>query len=90
MKKEYSKPGIIIEDFKLSQHIATCDGVTHETSFGSPQQWSATTCAWKGKGNILIFSTGLSKCVNIQLDEGKGFGQICYNNPSDGFVVFGS
>lgn len=32
MKKQYSKPGIIIEDFKISQHIASC-GAPHESQW---------------------------------------------------------
>ena len=36
MKKQYSKPGIIIEDFRLTQHIASCAGIKHENDMGTP------------------------------------------------------
>ena len=45
MKKQYSKPGIIIEDFKISQHIASC-GAPHESQWGSPLSGSPASCAW--------------------------------------------
>ena len=54
MKKQYSKPGIIIEDFKISQHIASC-GAPHESQWGSPLSGSPASCAWLGFLQVLVW-----------------------------------
>lgn len=89
MKKQYSKPGIIIENFKISEQIATCQGVQHNNSWGSPQQWSKTTCAWLDNRGFYIFIEGMKDCTKPVDPEGEFFG-ICYNNPSGKYIIFGS
>lgn len=89
MKKQYSKPGIIIEDFRLSQHIASCEGVKHSNSWGSPQQWSKSTCAWLDMRGMALFIEGMQACTKPVDPDGE-VGGICYNNPSGLYTIFGS
>lgn len=97
MKKQYSKPGIIIEDFKISQHIASC-GVPHASQWGTPLSGSPASCAWKDPFGAMVFTSTSGKlnslenpCSHLQLTEDKGkFGMYCYNNPADAIAVFGS
>ena len=95
MKKQYSKPGIIIEDFKISQHIASC-GAPHESQWGSPLSGSPASCAWLDPFNDRIFTStsmglGGNPCSDLQYKQENGkFDIYCYNNPEGGLAVFGS
>ena len=90
MKKQYSKPGIIIEDFKLAQHIANC-GVPHSSQWGTPLTTSPTSCAWQDSYGDKVFVMNSEYCTNFQYkDENGKFGQYCYNNPAGLQAVFGS
>ena len=95
LKKQYSKPGIIIEDFKISQHIASC-GAPHESQWGSPLSGSPASCAWLDPFNDRIFTStsvglGGNPCSDLQYKEENGkFDIYCYNNPEGGLAVFGS
>lgn len=90
MKKQYSKPGIIIENFRISEQIATCQGVQHNNSWGSPQQWSKKTCAWLDTYGRYLFIEEMDVCTK-PMDAEKGeVGGICYNNPSGLYAIFGS
>lgn len=89
MKKQYSKPGIIIEDFRLSEHIASCAGVNHENSHGSPQHWSKDTCAWLDVYGSYLFVDGMQACTK-PVDPNGDAGGFCYNNPENGYSIFGS
>lgn len=88
MKKQYSKPGIIIEDFTLSQHIASC-GVPHESQLGSPKHWSKTSCAWQDMYGRDLFIESMTVCTKPVAEDGEVNG-ICYNNPSGLVTIFGS
>ncbi|WP_455543005.1 hypothetical protein [Intestinibacter sp.] len=88
MKKKYIKPGIVIEDFKLSQSISAGCGAAHDSNLGGPTQWSISTCAWDA-GGAIIWTESNAKC-NIKLEEdADGFG-VCYNNVDGGANIFGS
>lgn len=89
MKKQYSKPGIIIENFRIAEHIATCEGVKHSNSWGSPQQWSKTTCAWLDMRGMSLFIEGMDPCTK-PVDPDGDVGGFCYNNPANGYSIFGS
>lgn len=55
MKKTYSKPEILFEDFTMSTNIATgCEGTV-----GNPAKG---TCAVVGTGNIAVFTGTISAC----------------------------
>lgn len=90
MKKQYSKPGIIIEEFTISQNISSGCGVPGGGgSLGKPAHWSKETCAWD-MGNITVFLEGMDVCVDIQLQPDDEFGGICYNNPGGESTIFSS
>ena len=88
MKKEYSKPGIIIEDFSIAQNIArNCimqGGVRPEDNNHSDED----TCIWSVEG-VFVFSTKNGSCYK-KIAPGQKFGEICYNNPAGGKIIFGS
>lgn len=88
MKKQYSKPGIIIEDFIIAQNIASCGAVAGGNSLGKPNHWTKTTCGWDMDG-IIAFLEGTTIC-NYPVEEGTDFGGICYNNPGGGNSIFSS
>ena len=77
MKKSYSKPQIMFEDFSLSTNIAgDCDN-----KVGSP---SEDQCGVEYDGDM-IFSTTISGC-NVYPAEDL----ICYHNPSESSNLFNS
>lgn len=90
MKKQYSKPGIIIEDFTISQNISSGCGVPGGGGpLGKPAHWSKETCAWD-MGNITVFLDTMKVCEDIQLGPDDEFEGICYNNPEGGATIFSS
>lgn len=91
MKKQYSKPGIIIEDFRVAEHIASCEGVKHDNYWGRPLQWSPTNCPWYNEEDGYVF-TSQSICTDIWSENGDpGYvGGFCYNGAAGGMSVFGS
>ena len=85
MKKQYSKPGIIIDDFTITQNIASC-------GYAGGSQYNHSTpkgCAWDIGGGVTVFAKGTGYCME-EISPGEKFGEICYNNPEGGKVVFGS
>lgn len=90
LKKEYSKPGIIIEEFRISQNISDSCGVPGGgTSTGRPRYADRFNCAWDVNG-WLVFTEGNNKCVNDQYGKDEPYGDLCYNNPVAGHSVFAS
>jgi len=77
MKKVYSKPEILFEDFTLSTNIAT-------TCEHNPLS-SETTCAIDYSGWNL-FLVDMAACTDIQVgdpgDEDGQYGKICYHVPT--------
>ena len=89
MKKEYSKPGIIIEDFNLCQNIAGGCGAAHESNWGSPTHWNKTSCGWSD--GVDIIWAAVPPCTEEGLtDVDADFDGICYNHPSNGMTIFSS
>ena len=91
MKKQYSKPGIIIEDFKVAEHIASCTGVKHDNYWGHPLLTSPTDCEWYGSDGVKIF-TFEKVCTEQWSESGDPgyFEGFCYNGAAGGWSVFGS
>ncbi|WP_415990422.1 hypothetical protein [Intestinibacter bartlettii] len=85
MKKQYSKPGIIIDDFSITQNIASCGYAGgSQYNHSNPEK-----CTWK-EGDAIIFSSNFIDCI-VGLEPGTGLdGIICYNNPDGVHVAFGS
>lgn len=75
MKKAYSKPLIVFEDFHLSANIAaSCANSVH---------FSPTSCAYT-VGNLVLFSAE-PVCQTTDLPDG-----MCYQAPDYGISVFSS
>ena len=86
MKKKYTKPQIIIEDFSLVTNIAAnCEGKVNNASKG--------TCAVIGTGDIYMFDGNVSQCdykpedLGGEADEWDGF---CYHVPTEYNNLFNS
>lgn len=78
MKKDYTKPMVYIEQFKLSQSIAA--GCNTEGFGGTPNQDNTSVCGWTLEG--LNFFNGGTGC---EMGEFPGF---CYNAPDGGMIIF--
>jgi hypothetical protein len=87
MKKAYSKPEIMFEDFSLSTNVAAgCEMKIHNSVEG--------TCAYFGSGGVVVFTDKLTACVytpgemgGTNPDEWDGF---CYHVPTDKNNLFNS
>ena len=90
MKKQYSKPGIIIEDFTIAQNIASCN-VPHYDEWGGPNTGSKNSCGWivDKDLNIVAWLSEATKCNDIY-GENDDYNGLCYNNYSNGSEIFGS
>ncbi len=81
MKRVYSKPDIMFEDFSLSTSIAA--GCEFSTNF------AMDSCGFK-YGPYVIFMDGIYGC-EIPVPEGDPmFNGVCYHNPSDDKNIFSS
>lgn len=82
MKKKYSKPEILFENFSLSVNIAGNCG--HDTSL----QNEAMSCGLEYGGDV-IFLVDMNGCKD-QFDTDDGSSGICYHNPTDTTRLFNS
>lgn len=89
MKKQYSKPGIIIEDFRLSQNIASCWSEPGGNSLGKPSHWDKSSCGWD-MGNMIVWTTSTKDCTSFDIPADGEIDGVCYNNPSGGNSIFSS
>lgn len=92
MKKQYSKPGIIIEDFKVSESIALpCSGVGSggdAGSIGNATHADRSVCGWNVGGYVYWTgtNTGCNNIVGLEF-EIDGY---CYHNSTLGLPMFSS
>lgn len=89
MKKEYAKPKIIIEDFKIAQSISAggCGAIANG-SLGDPNTWDRSTCGWS-MGNLVIW-TDANKGCSFKWGKDDPWEGVCYNNPTPGNSIFSS
>ncbi len=81
MKKLYSKPGIVYEDFSICTHIAkTCD-----VELGT---FAQNDCGGYNYGRYGIFLDGIAGCEFVVNDDGNN--GICYHVPINGARLFNS
>ena len=82
MRKQYSKPEIMFEDFSLSESIAAgCNVIV-------PQPGS-NECGWPMEGtNKVMFLVGMNGCTR-QVDDNINNG-FCYHVPLEGSLLFNS
>ena len=88
MKEKYTKPCLIVEEFRLSQSVAqNCGELNREpgTIFGHTSG-SPESCSFGMGDGFYLF--GNSKC-NMPYDESV-VSLFCYNNPAGAFPIFGS
>lgn len=89
MKKQYSKPGIFIESFNISQNISVgCASVPGGSSIGHPNHWDKKSCGWQS-GSLSWWLQGNINC-KIPLGENEKINGMCYNNPGNGNTIFSS
>ena len=86
MKKAYSKPVIVFEDFSLTTSIAgDCERLVGNPSKG--------TCGIPGSGGINVFSstvTGTSGCTIWDSDNDDVYDGFCYHVPTEAYTLFNS
>lgn len=82
MRKTYSKPEILFEDFSLSISITVGCDVQNTTP-------SQDQCGvyFEGVGNVFI--TGMAACSDFPVDNGE-FNGFCYHVPFDDKNIFNS
>lgn len=83
MKRNYTKPMLLLEPLTLTQTITRdcADAIPKEQlTAGDP-----ATCVWDLGGGTTVFIAG-SNCVL----DGEQMGFYCYNNPTEGNYVFRS
>lgn len=86
MKKEYSKPIVVFENFSLSTNIAgTCEEIVKNPTQG--------TCALQGTGGINVFNSGMNVCEYTPGDFGDPedmWNGYCYHVPTEYNNLFNS
>lgn len=89
MKKEYKRPTIEIEEFRLSSHIAgSCGlGANSGNSFGKPN-FQQGSCGWLDRRGKVIFTNDVSGC-EVKYGEGV-YNRYCYHGPVDEMRCFNS
>lgn len=79
MKKAYTKPEIIFDDFSLATTIAAgCDNIAKLPSYN---------VCYVQYGPMKLFLSGVSACVDPVADGEHGY---CYHNPTDFTNLFNS
>lgn len=94
MKKVYTKPVLVMDDFTLSQSIAHNCG--HQLDFKQATLKYKDSCGWDlgidgvyEKGGSDILWVGGESC-SIPTDATVSGAGVCYNNPEGGFNIFNS
>ena len=85
MKKAYEKPGMYVENFTLSQSIATACGANPNSTLGKPSYADNSTCGWD-MGNFIIWVQEPA-CNDFEEPDAPLDG-MCYNNPNGGTAIF--
>lgn len=82
MKREYSRPDIMYEDFSLSAGIAAgCEKIisTH----------TSDQCAMRF-GDMMLFVGTVSACLDPVVDGSPDYNGLCYHVPIDTKNIFNS
>lgn len=82
MKKVYSKPEIMFDDFSLT----TCIAAGCEEKIQGPTQGN---CGLKW-GQTTIFTQDSTGCQTKVADGSPMYGNLCYHNPDQKYNVFNS
>lgn len=82
MKKTYTKPEILFEDFSLSTSItAGCD-------LDTPMPSYEENCGYPMQGGKIVFVDGIQACT--YKPQGGVYNGFCYHNPTDQTNLFNS
>ena len=81
MKKTYSKPDILFDNFTMTTSIAACEV---EATF------SRGVCGVEMTNSMTIFTDAVNGCNWKVEDADASFDFLCYHVPSDNNNVFGS
>lgn len=88
MKKEYRRPTIVIEQFTLAAHIASCGVGANSSPLGTPTMKSQGECGFKLPNNRVVFTDSANDCTfKIKGDQFRGY---CYNVPTASMSLFSS
>lgn len=82
MKKAYSKPEIVFENFSLSTNIAAGCEQKNELQSGG-------TCGHKW-GKSTIFTEEVTGCKKKVTDGSGDYNGLCYHVPNESYNVFNS
>ena len=82
MKRTYTKPEIVFEDFTLSTNIAAGCEVKIDTQ-------AQGNCGYEF-GGMVLFLNGIAGCSDEIEDDGSRFNGLCYHNPTDLNNLFNS
>lgn len=84
MKKEYSKPIVVFEDFVLSSSIAGCGfEATHDQDLG---KWGCK--GYQLRTGEVVFVEAFNGCQVVESDG--DYNGYCYHIPSISLNLFGS
>ncbi len=81
MKKTYSKPDIMFDNFSMTTCIAACEV---EATF------SRGVCGVEMDNMATVFTESVYGCTWVAEDGDASFDFLCYHVPSDNNNVFGS
>ena len=82
MKRTYTKPEIVFEDFTLSTNIAAGCEVRIDTQ-------ARGNCGYE-YGPMVLFLHGIAGCSDEIEDDGSRLNGLCYHNPTDLNNLFNS
>lgn len=81
MKKIYTKPAVVFEDFALSTNIASCEA--HANA-------DRGICGCEFIPGLNLFTSLVAGCQLSTEDGSADHDGLCYHNPSDLYNVFKS
>lgn len=90
MKRTYVKPALVMEQFNLTQSIASgCGEFVNNGSLGKPGQ-AQGTCGWD-MGNFIVWVADSSLGCTQDWPADQPYADIiCYNNPNGNQAIFSS
>lgn len=86
MKKKYKKPELLIENFILSDYVASCGVIVTFSQSGNCGKPSGVDPNFWDMG---LFSGGNGCSMNIENADGGTVG-VCYHNSAESMMVFTS
>lgn len=89
MKEKYVKPAMIIERFTLTSAIArNCSDAVQKEYL--THNSIAQNCAWDIGGGLTVFEKSPICIYETTIYPSDSGDIICYNNPGEGYYLFGS